>query len=100
MLDALAVKHSHHRRHAAAFARLARHVDVALSKLFQRNAAELAASLDGRPIIQLIWHGDAPRRVATCVFRRARRGAEHRRAPRRYVPAGARPRYTPAHTTS
>jgi hypothetical protein len=51
MLDARAVKQRHHRRHAAASARPARDIDVSLSKLFKREADELAASLDGGPVV-------------------------------------------------
>jgi hypothetical protein len=51
MLDPLAVKQRYHRRHATVSAGPPRDIDIALPKLFQRETDELAASLDGGPII-------------------------------------------------
>src|SRR5215468_3492254 len=60
MVDALAIKHSHHRGHTAASIRLARDINVAFAKLFEHQADELSASLNGGPIVQLIPHGGQP----------------------------------------
>src|SRR5205807_462986 len=56
MLDPVAVEESHHRWHAAAPARLARQIDIVRAGLFQRQAHEFTATLDRRPIIELVAH--------------------------------------------
>src|SRR5712691_2880259 len=66
MRDAPAVEELHHRRYAA-LASPARHVDVVGARLLQREADEFAAALDGRPVIELVAHGDAPS-VADLTF--------------------------------
>ena len=57
--DARAVDELHHRRHAA-LAAPARHVDIVGAGLFQRQAHELAAPLDRRPVVELVAHLSAP----------------------------------------
>ena len=56
---ALVFKKLHHCRHAA-FAGTAGNVDVVGAGLFERQPDELAAALNGRPVVKLIAHGSAP----------------------------------------
>src|SRR5262249_46927199 len=49
-----------HHRGNAALAGPARHVDVVGARLLQREADELAAPLDRRPVIELVPHGGGP----------------------------------------
>ncbi len=51
MLDALAVEKRHHRRHAAALGRLARHIDVWRAHLLERDTHKFATPLDFRPVV-------------------------------------------------
>src|SRR5262249_52750436 len=48
-----------HHRGNAALAGPARHVDIVGARLLQRQADELAAALDRRPVIELVAHGEA-----------------------------------------
>ena len=57
--DARAVDELHHRRHAA-LAAPARHIDVVGAGFFQREAHELAAPLDRRPVVEFVAHLSAP----------------------------------------
>src|SRR5262252_6379071 len=56
MLDAFAVKECHHRWHGATLIWLARHIDIALASLFEREADEFTAPLNCGPIVQFIPH--------------------------------------------
>src|SRR5215471_11314797 len=56
---ASALDEFHHRGNAA-LAAPARHVDVVGARLLQREADELAAALDRRPVIKLVAHGRGP----------------------------------------
>ena len=57
--DARTVDELHHRRHAA-LAAPARHIDVVGAGVFQREAHELAAPLDRRPVVEFVAHLSAP----------------------------------------
>ena len=58
-LRALVVHEAQHRVHAA-FAS-ARHVDIVGAGFLERKPDELAAALDGRPVIELVAHGKGRR---------------------------------------
>ena len=57
-LDPRAIHELRHRVPAVAAA--ARHVDVVGAALLQRQADELAAALDFRPVVKLVAHGFPP----------------------------------------
>src|SRR5208283_3640026 len=59
-----AVHEPQHLGNPRTFAAFTRHVPVARARRLQRQSHELAATLDRRPVIELISHGATPRTAA------------------------------------
>ena len=87
----LAVEEAHHRREAAARLGQPRHVDVARAGVLERQADELAAALDERPVVEL----DACGRLASPLTLPGRHSGPHRDLLRPAPPLTQHPSRTP-----
>ncbi len=67
MRQPAAVQQAQHCLHAQIFARLPGDVDVGCGSLFERQSDEFAASLDSRPVVQVVGHESLLLRAALAV---------------------------------